>query len=136
MKSSLQPRMLRKCTLKILPRSPNQRITSPIWLRGSSSISPTVPLAEVQAVVRAFVQRHEALQAFDGPQHAGDPFVAGRGVRVVRMTGEAHIIRGCNRDDRAQETVDARPVFFFVEGAGDAGRRAVVRLAPTERGIA
>src|ERR1700730_10319074 len=43
MKSSFLPLMLRKCTLKILPRSPNQRITSKISRAGSSSISATVP---------------------------------------------------------------------------------------------
>src|SRR5437899_849287 len=43
MKSSLRPLMLRKWTLKILPRSPNQRITTKISRAGSSSISATVP---------------------------------------------------------------------------------------------
>ena len=99
MKSSLRPLMLRKWTLKILPRSPNQRITSKISRAGSSSISADRPLAEIQPVIRALVHRHEPLQPLDRAEHARHAAVAGRRVGIVRMAGEAHLGRVAHRND-------------------------------------
>ena len=95
--------MLRKCTLKILPRSPNQRITSKISRAGSSSISADRALAEIEPVIGALVHLHEALQPLDGAEHAGHAAVARRRVGVVRMAGEAHLGGGRDRHDAARK---------------------------------
>src|SRR6267142_1952220 len=97
MKSSFLPLMLRKCTLKILPRSPNQRITSKISRAGSSP------------VIGALVHLHEALQSFDGAEHPGHPAIAGRRVGIVRMAREPHLGCGRDRHDGAEKMVDPRP---------------------------
>ncbi len=128
--------MLRKCTLKILPRSPNQRITSKISRAGSSSISAIGALAEIEAVIGALMHRHEPLQPVDRAEHAGHAAIAGRRVGVLRMAGEAHLRRGRDRHDRRQKMVDPLPIFVFGDDAGNGRRRRLVGAAPAEGGVA
>jgi len=47
-------------------------------------------LAEIEPVIGASVHRDEALQGFDGAEHAGDAAVTGRRIGVVRVAGEPH----------------------------------------------
>src|SRR5262249_55623158 len=113
MKSSFRPLMLRKWTLKILPRSPNQRIPR-------EEISGRVvehlghrALAEIEPVIGALVHLDKALQPLDGAEHAGVTAVAGRRVGVVRMAGEPHLGRGRDRDDGGEKMVDPLPILRF-----------------------
>ena len=51
------------------------------------------------------------------------PRVAGRGVGVVGVAGEADAVAFGDRHDALEEIVDALPVLVLVEDAGEAGRR-------------
>ncbi len=135
MKSSLRPRMLRKWTLKILPRSPNQRITSKISRPGSSSISPTVPWQKLRPCQGLSRMLDELLQPLDGAQDPRDAPIAGRRVGIVRVAGEPDLVLLGHRHHALEEIVDALPVGVGIEQAGETGRRILGRLVPAERRI-
>ena len=93
MKDSLPPRMLRKCTLKNLPRSPNQRMTSTISSAGIVEHLADRALAEIEAVIGAFAHQHEFLQALDRAENPRHAAIAGRRIGIVRMAGEPDPVR-------------------------------------------
>jgi hypothetical protein len=98
--------MLRKCTLKILPRSPNQRITSKISRARVVEHLGGGALAEIEAVTGALVHLHEAFQPLHSPQYTGHTAIAGPRVGVVRMAGQTHFGGGRDRHDGCEEPVD------------------------------
>ena len=74
-------------------------------------------LAEVEAVVRAFVHLDEFFEPFDCAHDASDPAIqAVANTGVLRVAGQLHFDRFGDRDDPAQEVVDAVPHFI---GVGD-----------------
>jgi hypothetical protein len=79
---------------------------------------------------------YEALQPVDGAEHAGHAAVAGRRVGVVRVAGEPHLGRGCDRHDGPEEMVDPLPVLVLGEDAGRGRGCCLVGAAPAEGGVA
>ena len=129
--------MLRKWTLKIFLRVPNQRMTSKISSPGFSQHLGDRALAEVQAVVRALGDPDEPLQAVDAAEHGLDAAkaLAARHARIVRMAGEADLVLLGHRHDALEEIGDPLPVDILVDRPGRRQRRILLRLVVDERAV-
>src|SRR3546814_20078007 len=55
--------------------------------------------AEIEAVIGVLAHQDELLEAIDGAENAGDAAIAGRGVGVVRVAGEADLVAGRDGND-------------------------------------
>ena len=125
--------MLRKWTLKILPREPKWRMTSKISFAGLLEHLRDRALTEVQPVIRAFLDRHELLQAVDGTENGFDaaPPLPLSASRILRMAGEANFVFFRDRHHALQEVGDALPVEIGIDWAGNRQRRILLAARRT-----
>ena len=146
-KSRKRPWMLRKCTLKIFLRVPNQRITSKISRPGSWSISETVPWQKFSPWYGLSRMETKRFRPSTLPEHRlhAPVALARRHPGVLRMAGEAHLVLLGDRDDALEEVVDPIPVEVGGDGARfrergllaglGVGERAVLRAPAPLRGL-
>ena len=70
--------------------------------------------AEVEPVIRAFLDRHKLLQAFNRGKHRVHTLIAfGRSGGVVRVACHTNLVLGCDWNDPLEKIGDAFPVGVF-----------------------
>ena len=89
-------------------------------------------LAEVEAVIGAFVHQDEALEALDRPHYSRHAAPAGWRIGIMRMAGETYLGGGCYRNDCGEETVDPLPILVFGHDPRQGGRRLRIGPAPAK----